>query len=337
MKLFSITALIALLALMAPTASAAVVVKTVEKGYAGDSVIKMTPTEVTVKKGAIRFKIAVNIITDIRFSGENSRMLKVREFTASGRYENAVELLEKIKPNGFSAYVSQDVEFYRAYCRGQMALGGTIKPAEAVKELESFVTSHPNNYHVLKCSELLGRLEVALGNYDRAEKHYLVLVITDWPDYKIQAYTAVGESAVTQGNFGKARLMFDRALKVEADDDMSKQNQNVARIGVGRCLAESGDVAGGIATINKVIKDVGPESRRLLPRAYVALGYCYKKDDKPQEAVLQFLMVDLVYNAHRASHAEALKNLVGLWQSINKIENSRKAKARLKQLYPGVG
>ena len=337
MKLFSIIAAVALLALTAPTARAAVVVKTAEKSYTGDSIIRMTSTEVTIKKGALPTTIQVNKIIEIRFGGESTLMPKVREFAKNGRYEDAVELLGKIKSGSLENYITQDVQFYRAYCRSQMALGGTVNVTTAATELKTFADENPNNYHFYECTELLGRLAVALGSFDKAKEYYTELARSPWPDYRIRAFTAVGEAEVAQGNFPTAMLRFDGALKIPAADAKSQQNQQVALIGKGRCLAETGNVAGGIATINKVIKDVGPEARLLLPRAYLALGYCYKKDSKPQEAVLQFLMVDLVYNSHRASHAEALKNLVGLWQSINKIENSRKAKARLRQLYPGVG
>ena len=234
------------------------------------------------------------------------------------------------------AYITQDVEFYLAFCRSQMALAGAVKATTAATELKAFADKNPNNFHYIECSELLGRLAVALGSYDKAKAYYAVLLNSPWPEYKIQAYAAVGEAEVAQGNFAKAAGMFDRALAIQADDDESQKIQQVALIGKGRCQAEAGNVAAGITTIDKVIKDVGPEARMLLSRAYVALGHCYKKDNKPKEAVLQFLMVDLVYNADRGAHAEALLSLVELWQSINKIENSRKSKARLQQLYPAV-
>ena len=352
MKLFSMMVGLVLLALTAPTTFAAVSVKTATTSYTGEEIIRMTTMQVTIRKGAIEIPIPVNEILWIRYSNESSLMPKVREFSMSGRYEDAIERLGRIRVNtGENSYETQEVEFYSAFCRAQMALGGSIKRTVGVKALGAFISKRPNNYHVLKCRELLGRLEVALGHYKEAEEHYLALVNTNWPDYKIQAYTAVGESAVAQGNlakakgdasaaqekFARAQSMFNRALKIEAADERSAQNKHVARIGVARCLAESGDVAGGIAAINAVIKKVGPEARMLLPRAYLALGYCYKMDNKPKQAVLQFLMVDLIYNAHRASHAEALKNLVGLWEVTKNIENTRRAKRRLKQLYPGVG
>jgi tetratricopeptide (TPR) repeat protein len=338
MKLFSIAAGVALLALVVSPSLAAVVVKTAKKSFTGESITQMTALQVTIKKGALETKIPVNVITEIRYGGESTLMPKVRQFVVSGRYEDAVELLGKIKSGvGLNKYITQDVEFYRAYCHGQMALGGTFKKMTAASELTAFAKSHPGSYHYLACRELLGRLAVALGEYDSARRSYGELNAAPWPDYKIHALTALGEAELAQGNFTKAESTFDLALKIEADDDRSKQNLLVALIGKGRCQAENGNIASGITTVNKVIKDLGPEARMLLPRAYLALGYCYKKDGKPQEAVLQFLMVDLVYNAHRASHADALKNLVGLWRSINKIENSRKAKARLQQLYPGVG
>lgn len=339
MKLFSMTIGVALLALMATTTFAAVSVKTATRSYSysGQEIIRMTTMRVTIRKGGMMIPIPVNEILSIRYSDESPLMPKIREFAASGRYEDAIEQLEKIKViAGKNSYVSQEVEFYLAYCRGQMALGGTVKPAVGVKALDGFVSKHPNNYHFLECTELLGRLEVALGNYKKAESHFLVLVRTQLPDYKIQAFTAVGEAAVAQGDFSKAKANFESALDVEAADERSKQNQQIAMIGLGRCLANNGDVAEGIAAIRKVIKKVGPEARMLLPRAYLALGHCYMKDNKPKQAVLQFLTVDLVYNAHRASHTEALKNLVDLWESLKNIENKERTKRKLERLYPGA-
>ena len=66
----------------------------------------------------------------------------------------------------------------------------------------------------------------------------------------------------------------------------------------------------------------------MLGGAYRAMG------GREQDALIQFLTVDLVYNTLPESHAEALFNLGELWDKGSNPERAREARQNLKSAYP---
>ena len=85
----------------------------------------------------------------------------------------------------------------------------------------------------------------------------------------------------------------------------------------------------------QIIKDSEPEDKELLGRAYNILGVAYRAmGGKEQDALIQFLTVDLVYNTGPDSHAEALFNLGELWDKGSNPERAREARQNLKAAYP---
>jgi hypothetical protein len=84
----------------------------------------------------------------------------------------------------------------------------------------------------------------------------------------------------------------------------------------------------------QIVKDANPEERELLSRAYTVLGTAYRAmGGKEQDALIQFLTVDLVYNTLPETHAEALFNLGELWEKGNNPERAGEARTSLKTLY----
>jgi TolA-binding protein len=90
-----------------------------------------------------------------------------------------------------------------------------------------------------------------------------------------------------------------------------------------------------IESVLQIIKDSNPEDKELLSRAYNVLGSAYRAmGGKEQDALIQFLTVDLVYNTLPEAHAEALFNLGELWDKGSNPERAREARQNLKAAYP---
>ena len=64
------------------------------------------------------------------------------------------------------------------------------------------------------------------------------------------------------------------------------------------------------------------------------LRRCHVASNKPKDALLAFLHVDVLYNTVPASHAEALAKLVPLWEAIGKPGRAREARQLLRERYP---
>ena len=69
--------------------------------------------------------VAVNEIKSVLFDDEPSELAQARVNAANGAYANALEALEKIDVNSIRRdFIKQDIEFYKAFCAGKLALGG---------------------------------------------------------------------------------------------------------------------------------------------------------------------------------------------------------------------
>jgi tetratricopeptide (TPR) repeat protein len=297
----------------------------------------MTPLEVTLDKGATGSStVPVNEITGIVFDGEPPALTQARVNARNGGYESALESLGQIDLASVSRdLVRQDVEFYRAFCAAQLALGGNGQILDAGRQLNSFVHSYPKNYHYLEAAEVMGDLLMATGKYASAEKQYAELAKAPWPDYRIRAAVLVARTLQDQNKHAEAIVEFDKALQMPGQDDDVRSQKLSATLGKAVSLAETDHADEAVNMIEAVIRDANPEQKELLARAYNALGNCYERAGKTKDALLAFLHVDLLYNTIPDAHAEALSHLVPLWTAVGQDESAREARQTLNERYSG--
>jgi tetratricopeptide (TPR) repeat protein len=307
------------------------------RGTENGEVTNMTPLEVTVDKGLPGSRaIAVNQIKSIQFDGEPAELTQARVHAGNGAFAKALQALERIDAGQLRRdFIKQDVEFYKAYCAARLALSGEGQIIEAGKQLNLFVRNHPDNFHYLDASSVMGDLLMADGRFEFAEKQYAELAKAPWPDYKMRAAVSVGRSLQAQHKHADAIRQFDSALAMP-DDGADPQNQKLsATLGKAVSLAETGKVEDAVGSIQKVIQDADPQQKELYARAYNALGTCHEKAKQIKEALHAFLHVDVLYSNVPEAHAEALAHLVPLWKAVGQEERSRQARDLLQQRYAG--
>jgi TolA-binding protein len=305
------------------------------KGSETGEVTNMTPFEVTYERSfSGKQTAAVNQIKAIIFSEEPGELAQARVQAGNGAYAKAIQLLEKIDMGQVRRdFIKQDIEFYKAYCAGKLALAGEGQIAEAGGLINSFVKNYPSNYHFLEASELMGDMLMAAGRYENAEKQYAELAKAPWPEYKMRADVNLGRSLQAQKKHAAAIQKFDAALGQSGDGANAENQKLSATLGKAVSMAESGKVNDAVASIQKVIQDADPQQKELHARAYNALGTCYEKSKQNKEALFAFLHVDVVYNNVPEAHAEALSHLVPLWKAVGQDERSREAREMLQQKY----
>jgi tetratricopeptide (TPR) repeat protein len=320
---------------MFATANAMDTLKADKTSLSGE-VTAMTSREVTVKTRKGDVVTPVNQITAILYEGEPSTLNHARTAIANGRYEDALAALEKIDQSRVQRpQVLQDIEFYKALCAARMALRGDGAIREAGSQMAKFVGAAENNYHWLQANELVGDLLVANGQYAAAASYYATVGKAPWPDYQMRASVAIGRALLADGNVDEALKTFDRviATRVEDSDAPGKTQQMLAMLGKARCLAAKNDQEAAIKLIQEVIAQANPENVALQAQAYNALGSALRKANKPQDALLAFLHVDVLYFASAEAHAEALANLAELWNEVHKPDRAIQARETLKTRY----
>ncbi|MFZ5832998.1 MAG: tetratricopeptide repeat protein, partial [Planctomycetota bacterium] len=252
----------------------------------------------------------------------------------SGRFEDALAALEKLDPAQIGrSEIRQELEFYKAYSKAKLALGGTGEITAAGSEMAGFINSYRNSFHWLEANQLVGDLLVANGAYDKAEAYYREVAQAPFPDAKMRAGVAMGRAMLAQGKTAEARTQYEQVLKEKAEGELAQSQQMSATLGIARCLVADGKAAEAVQMVQPVIDKAAPEETRLLAEAYNTLGTAQRAAGQNQEALMAFLHVDLLYFADPEAHAEALSNLVQLWRQLQKPEREMRARELLEQRY----
>ncbi|HEY3391896.1 MAG TPA: tetratricopeptide repeat protein [Lacipirellulaceae bacterium] len=307
------------------------------RGSETGEVNDMTPYDLTLNKGRPGSrKVAVNEIKAVLFADEPSELAQARVNAANGAYANALAALEKIEVDSIRRdYIREDIEFYKAYCAGKLALGGQREIGDAGRQLNAFVRSYPQNFHYLAAVELMGDLLMATGRHENAQKQYAELAKAPWTDYKVRSAVAVGRTLQAQGKHAEAIQQFDAALATAGEGADAEEQKLDATLAKAVSMAETGGGNEAVGMIEKIIQDANPEQKELHARAYNALGSCYRKAGQTKDALLAYLHVDVLYNTVPEAHAESLANLAPLWQAVGQEEQARQARQLLQERYGG--
>ena len=330
------TILLALAAWVATSSFAAAldIVKR-HKGVVNGQVTKVSPLAVEIEANQIPQSIPVNDIEAVNWDGEPSQLKTARQHIKDANYQSALQAMEKLTlPANARDQIRQDIEFYTAYCKAQMALGGQGEIKDAGSAMANFVKNNPGSYHWLQANEVVGDLLTAMGVYDKAMEYYAPLGKTEWPDYKMRSGVAIGRALLAQNQVEKAQQQFQAVLALKAEGDLATAQRQAAELGNARCLAAQKKTDEAIKIIEGIIAKADPESSELLGQAYNALGTAYRAANKKKEALMAFLHVDLIYFMQPDAHAEALANLVTLWKEDNKPEREQKCLQTLESRYP---
>ncbi|NLX55984.1 MAG: tetratricopeptide repeat protein [Planctomycetaceae bacterium] len=303
------------------------------------TITEITRVQITVDTPQGKKLFPVNETQKVTFKDEPRELRNARDGILRGQLENSRSDLEKISLDGITRKeIRQDIEFYKAYCDGRLALVGGGDKAAAVKALRAFVENPANNasHHYYTAIELLGDLAVALASYDNGIKYYSQLAEAPWPDSKLRATILEANAMVASGRYEEALARFDSALAASLDDARAREQKLLATLGRAVCLARLGKPEEGIALVTQIIDENNSQEKPVLfARAYNALGTCYLQANKRQDALLAFLHVDLLFNQDPDAHAEALYHLSALWQETGKSERALKARSLLESRYSG--
>ena len=279
--------------------------------------------------------VPVNEIKMISYDDDPRALTRAREHISKEEYEEAETSLKDLKPADKRAEVATDIEFYKALCAAKEALGGSGAVADATASMEAFAKNHSSSYHYLEACELAGKLLVADRKYAQAEPYYAELAKAPWEDYKMRAGIGAGRAKLAQGKTAEALKAFDEVLGNASTDDQAESQRVVAKLGKARCLAATNKTDEAIKIAQDIIdKSDADKNNDLLAEAYNTMGTSLHKAGRTKEAMLAFLHVNVLYNSSPDLHAEALANLVNLFNELHKPDHAGTCLNKLRQNYP---
>lgn len=330
-------ALVALLLLTQGLATSVLAVDRVrligERAEPGD-VVRVTKNGVTLQQAAGSREIPVTAIDSILFNNEPPGLTQGRMNARNGGHATALERLSELRlEEEDRELLKQDLAYYKAYCRAQIALGGGGDPGKAAAALIAFVRSAGDTFHYYEAVETIGRLATAAGRYDQAQKMYATLAKAPFPPLKVRALVLSGQALNASGDHPAAIKRFEQAIRRGGSPD-TEGEVFAARLGKAESLAASERIREAVAIVAGVLSGIEDDDPERQAVAYNTLGRCYDAADQQRDALYAYLHTDLLFDRDPDAHAEALARLKELWRVAGKPDAGREAADRLRREYP---
>jgi len=301
-------------------------------------IVSVSPAEIDVENNdGDTQKVPIETVREVQFGAEPQSLKNARSMLLRGRGADARDELGKIEADeldGAEQLVLAEVDFVRAAAVAQAVLGSGGDLGGAIKAVGDFLAKYPKSHHFFQMQELLGNLNVRAGKPAEALAAYEQLDAGP-PALRVRAASAKAAMLLAQGKPEDAFVEYEAAIKLAGTEKASQPQRRAAELGKARCLSLQGKHDAAVEMALQIVKDSSPEEKELLSQAYNILGTAYRAmGGREQDALIQFLTVDLVYNTLPESHAEALFNLVELWEKGGNPERAREARQNLRASYP---
>jgi tetratricopeptide (TPR) repeat protein len=301
------------------------------------TVTATTPIQITIDVQGNPRTVQVNDIRRVMFAEDPAELNIGRGRVLAGKLDAGLQELKKLNPAQIEReIVRRDLQFYRAYCEGRLALTAGGSKKQASESMLAFVRANPNSFHFFEAAELLGDLAVSSEDHASAIRYYAAIAgKAPFPEFRMRALISQARALLAQQDFSKAEETFASVLTIDSDTAESKRQKRLATVGKARCLAETGSPREGVKIIEQIIADNDASDGVLFGRAYNALGDCLRKLGKTKDALMAYLHVDVLFYSAPEVHAESLYHLSKLWSEIGKSDRAVAARNLLDQRYPG--
>lgn len=283
--------------------------------------------------------IAANDIRYIVYAGEPATLRQLRVAANKGNTEGAQRYLDSLNREKLQGdLVQADLQFYEALVGSQKAIATGVGLAEAGRAMRTFASQHRDSFHFYRAAEVLGDVAVALQRPDDAAKFYGVLEHSPWADVQLRGTVKRADALRTASgpqNLADALGRYETLIARDVTGDEANRQQKMAQIGKAICQAQLGNAAEAIPVLETLLDSTPAEDVELLVNAYNALGLSYQAAQRPKDAVLAFLHVELLFPNQQAARAEALYYLSQLWTELGHADRAAEARQLLQDKFAG--
>ena len=272
-------------------------------------------------------------IDKILVGSEPAQLDDARDSVKSGSNDEAIELLGQVK-KGNNPAIDAEVDWYLALAKANTTFsGGSYNAVDAGGEVAKFLRTHPESFHFVPATDLLGQLAMAGGKLDFAVKQFSVLTKSKWPEYVARGYFFSGEALIRGKKYDQAKAAYEKIIGLQSNDDITQRYKQLAKCQMARVTALKGDPGAAIKQLEAIISRENPDNTELFAYAYNALGHCYLKQNNLAEAEEKFLFTDLLFDTEAAPHAEAVFQLANIWSTQKQTDLSSEARKIINSRY----
>ena len=267
-----------------------------------------------------------NTVSATQFDQEPPALTTARTAVQGSRHPEAIEALDKINPTSVSQpYMKADYNFLRAYASAKIAISNPDdKPTlqKAATYAFDFLRTEPGSYHFYDVCDLYGELCVLAGENAKAVQSYEVLAKAPWPAYSLKATSAIAKIRLSENELEEAKKMFQSVADNPDASQESIRLKIAAQTGLAQCFVLENKADQAVELLENLTNNTDPEDSQLQAAIYCVLGEAYEKLNKPKDAILAYLHVDLLYSSAKSEYVKALKRLVVLWRQVQKPDRA---------------
>ncbi len=280
----------------------------------------------------------------LQFQDAPMNLAAARVETEVGAWEEALEKLDDIGADDLDREkyptIAAEVDWYRAYAALQLALNDAGSFKDGGSAMAKFVKEHSDSYRYYEAQQALGAAYYAMSERQtkkeskqdflkRARDSYAVLENAASEEIQARGKLGLAKVAFDLSEFDEAKKLFGEvAERTEFDVESSE-----AKAGLARTSARQGDVDEAVRILNELLEETPNDATLRQARIYNALGDVYADANRPYDAVLAYLHVDLLYPAARTERVAALKALVGQWRKLDREDRAQETIERLRDRF----
>lgn len=298
------------------------------------SVRSETPVEivVTASDGSTH-RLSVDQVDRIQYDGPTGAAVSQAWFKErAGNYEDAVAGYERALAQASpGSPVRIAAEFARARTLAKWAAVDPAKTEDAERALRQFLQKHRDSRHYYPALQWLYRVQILAGKVEEARGVLRELSQSPLPAFRAEAALAEAELALKAGEPASAKETLQRLMDQE---DLPEEVKWRAQLLQAELTAAEGNLDEALKQVRSLIDAIPAENDTLNARAFLTLGRIYERADKPMDAILAYLYVDLMYPDLAEYRAEALAKLAQLWGKAGRPDRARQARELLLQEYP---
>jgi hypothetical protein len=204
----------------------------------------------------------------------------------------------------------------------------------ALKEWDSFLTTHTSGWEVWLAARTASRLQVELGQYDAAARLWSsISKLSDLPaDLRLEAAIQQVDALFRSKNYAAAASALSAALK-EAKPGSARDRLELYDLAIQEARQGLSPAA-----IDKLAKQIEQRVDKLTDpqvraTAFSILGEIYRQDPQHlRDAMWAYLWVETVYNTDKYEAHKAAVRLLDIFQALKDEERLLSQRDRLRQL-----
>lgn len=294
-----------------------------------------TPSQIAFKVGArtekvpsadvleVTYKIPVTLSAEYRKPGNKED--KARQAAAEGKEDERKKLTEETVKE-YEELLPKLNEVKSAQRNAQYKLvqfvawaaeddPTQVKPA--ITAGQKFLKDHTDGWQVVSVAKLVARLQASSGDLAEAQKTYAWLADQPVaPEIKQECDLLVVKALIDNNKHADAEAKLKELKKSLPPDDPQAQRVQVYLAG---CEAARGNAQDAEKQLQDIIQKSSDADVKAL--AYNTLGDCLRKTNTPEaldNAMWNYLWVDVLYNQDKQEHAHALYYLSKLFDQVRK-------------------